>query len=207
MAEQETIDAMTSAAAKADDAALVKILDGAPPGIVNRPNIYDRTAIQVMNSDSPSTARILIDHGADLDRPDPSVQRTILHDIAERGCIETLNLLLEHGANATARDNMGNTPAHLAAEKGGSYRIQILDRLSQNCTLTEVNAAGKTPLDLANEGNHREVVEWLQNFYTRVFPLQFLVRRVITMRVRVINNLHNLLPSILIDYLHGRRPK
>lgn len=88
------------------------------------PFLVTRTT-QVMDSDSPSTARILIDHGADLNRPDPSVHRTILHDIAERGCIETLNILLEHGANATARDNMGNTPAHLAAREGSRYRTKV----------------------------------------------------------------------------------
>lgn len=45
--DEKMINEMTSAAANADDATLVRILDGAPPGTVNRPNRYDRTAIQV----------------------------------------------------------------------------------------------------------------------------------------------------------------
>ncbi|XP_041474870.1 cyclin-dependent kinase 4 inhibitor C-like isoform X1 [Lytechinus variegatus] len=202
--DQATINEMTQAAANGNHGRIEEILAQAqnPRDAVNEVNNYGRTAIQVMNTMCESTARTLINHGANVNIPDPDVRRTILHDVAEKGSIEVLDLLLQNGADVIARDNWGNTPAHLAASEGRD--IKVLERLSQFCTLREVNTEGNTPLDLAREKGHQQVVEWIQNHHTRVYSLQFLVRRLIRIRVRVIGNSVGNFPRPLMDYLHGR---
>lgn len=60
-------------------------------------------------------------HALDVDR------RTVLHEVARRGCSENLvGFLIEHGALVDAQDYKGQTPLHLAADNG---RREVVNRL------------------------------------------------------------------------------
>lgn len=202
---QEFVNTMTRAAANAEVEILRGFLASAPPGTVNRPNKYGRTAIQGMNFMSPSTALLLLDHGADPNVPDPSVGRTILHDIAENGCVETFNILLAYGADQLARDNRGNTPGHLAAANGEPSRIQVLEKLAHLSNLREPNNAGQTPLDLAVQGGKDDVINWLRRFFQEPRSLMFYARIAIRTRVTIpeLASLRGNVPEVIVQYLEG----
>ncbi|XP_071486767.1 cyclin-dependent kinase inhibitor 2A-like [Diadema antillarum] len=120
------VNKITQAAARGDTKIdeLQALLEAAPNDTVNSFNKYGRTAIQVMNMMRPDITRLLLEWKADPNVSDPDVGRTPLHDAVEQGYLETVSLLLDHGANALAPDNWGNTPAHIAAETGNSDRVK-----------------------------------------------------------------------------------
>ena len=59
-------------------------------------------------------AKFLLEHGADAGVKDNDALSTPLHEVAYRGSVKIVQLLLEHGANVHARNNMGHTPLHRA---------------------------------------------------------------------------------------------
>jgi len=54
---------------------------------------------------------------------------TPLHVASERGHVEIVRLLLEHGADLRARDSDGRTPSELALQYG---KLEIVELLSQS---------------------------------------------------------------------------
>ncbi|XP_072172616.1 cyclin-dependent kinase 4 inhibitor D-like [Diadema setosum] len=203
------VNKITQAAARGDTKIddLRELLEAAPDGTVNRVNNYGRTAIQAMNMMRPDITRLLLEWKANPNVPDPDVGRTPLHDAVEQGYLETVSLLLDHGANALARDNWGNTPAHIAAGAGNSDRItQVLELLHRTATLSEVNDNGQTPLDVAVEKGHQDIVALLQQLGRRVQSLQFLARRTIRRRIPPIrmDELRPVVPDVVIDFLKNR---
>jgi uncharacterized protein len=62
-------------------------------------------------------ARLLIDHGANVNAIQPDVGFTALHEVASNGDIEFAKLLLEHGANINAKMAEGKTPLAFALER------------------------------------------------------------------------------------------
>ncbi|XP_071490434.1 cyclin-dependent kinase 4 inhibitor C-like [Diadema antillarum] len=207
--EPDFVNKITQAAARGDTKIdeLQALLETAPNDTVNSFNKYGRTAIQVMNMMRPDITRLLLEWKADPNVPDPDVGRTPLHDAVEQGYLETVSLLLDHGANALAQDNWGNTPAHIAAETGNSDRIkQVLELLHRTATLTEVNHNGQTPLDVAMTNGHQDIVLFLQQLRRRVPSLQFLARRIIRRRIPPVrmDELRPVVPKVVIDFLKNR---
>ena len=80
-------------------------------------------------------------------------ERTPLHYACMRGRVEAVKLLLEFGADESARDTDGNTPAHYALSKD-SYiksmdtRMELIDCLS---VVNLTNDDNETPLMLAQK--------------------------------------------------------
>ncbi|KAL4914745.1 ankyrin repeat-containing domain protein [Aspergillus aurantiobrunneus] len=71
--------------------------------------------------------RILLAHDPTLDVNMQDVHgKTTLHDIARMGDLETVDVLLEHGADPTIKDNYGRTPIRVAHE---SHHPAILETL------------------------------------------------------------------------------
>ncbi|PMD41336.1 ankyrin, partial [Hyaloscypha variabilis F] len=56
-------------------------------------------------------------------------QQTALHNAADQGGVTMIQLLLDHGADVHARNQIGETALHFAARKGDLKAIaMLLDR-------------------------------------------------------------------------------
>jgi ankyrin repeat protein len=62
-------------------------------------------------------ARLLIDHGANVNASQPDMGFTALHEAASNGDIEFAKLLLDHGADINAKMTDGKTPLAFALER------------------------------------------------------------------------------------------
>lgn len=63
--------------------------------------------------------------------------------------VETVQVLLEHDADVTARDDTHSTPLHLAASEGSLEITQLLVKYGAAINARDGN--GKTPLHLVSE--------------------------------------------------------
>ncbi|XP_075266672.1 cyclin-dependent kinase 4 inhibitor B-like [Opisthocomus hoazin] len=110
-------DELANAAARGDLQRLRELLDGAADP--NAVNSYGRTPIQVMMLGSPRVAELLLERGADPNRPDPRTGCLPAHDAARAGFPETLALLHRAGARLDLPDGRGRLPLDVAA--GGPH--------------------------------------------------------------------------------------
>lgn len=78
---------------------------------------------------------------------------SLLHDAAQAGALACVQLLLERGANPRARDALGRTPLHVAAEYGRSDVVEALVRVAP------WDGAGISPARLAAYGGFARCVE------------------------------------------------
>ncbi|XP_007946601.1 cyclin-dependent kinase 4 inhibitor B-like [Orycteropus afer afer] len=88
---------------------------GAQPNALNR---YGRSPIQVMMMGSPRVAQLLLLHGAEPNRADPTTLTRPVHDAAREGFLDTLVVLHRGGARLDVRDAWGRLPVDLAEERG-----------------------------------------------------------------------------------------
>ena len=86
-------------------------------------------------------------------------QATPLHWAAESDQAEAAELLLNHGADKTARTDGGWTPLHSAAAKGSTNVIALL--LKRRVPANAISQSG-TPLDLAKSYKQPEAAAMLQ---------------------------------------------
>jgi ankyrin repeat protein len=87
---------------------------------------------------------------------------TPLHVAAHAGRIEVAEYLLTKGADIQAKCTCGDeglTPLHMAARNGHENTVKML--LTKGADASLKSKAGRTPMDLAKEKNHPEVVELL----------------------------------------------
>ena len=63
------------------------------------------------------------------------------------------------GASIAAEDAKGNTPLHHAAKAGSLVVVKLLVRAA--AVMEAQNHAGKTPSDLANAEQYKEIVKYL----------------------------------------------
>ncbi|KAF2023494.1 ankyrin, partial [Setomelanomma holmii] len=85
----------------------------------------------------------------------------ILHHLADSPMrdLDTIELILGYGTDVNAEDDTGSTPLHEAAKAGNALMIKKL--LEHGAAMHWQNHAGNMPLDLAQQGRHREAVECL----------------------------------------------
>ncbi len=77
-------------------------------------------------------ARLLLDHGADINFIDDEYRSTALGVAARRGQIAMVEFLLERGADATAAGASWATPLAWAIKKGHNTIAKILDALNRS---------------------------------------------------------------------------
>ncbi|XP_023813064.1 cyclin-dependent kinase 4 inhibitor B [Oryzias latipes] len=109
-------DDLTTAAAKGNAAEVERCLSAGAE--VNGRNRFGRTAVQVMMMGSTAVAQVLLRHGADPNVADSSTGATPLHDAARTGFLDTVQLLVEAGADPQAEDREGRSPGDVARQNG-----------------------------------------------------------------------------------------
>lgn len=86
--------------------------------------------------------------------------KTPLHWACQKGFVECVRLLLDNGANGTAKTVTGWTPAHFAAESGRITALRALQ--ASNVRVDKKDNYGCTPRRLAEIYDHQECVKFLQ---------------------------------------------
>ncbi|KIX01898.1 uncharacterized protein Z518_07837 [Rhinocladiella mackenziei CBS 650.93] len=119
---------------------------------------FGRTALhKAVENGHINLARILLRSGAILDAPDDQ-HISPLH-LAVWGAnspatprdVNTVNFLLEHGAEVNWKDKFGDSPLHDASEKANEKIMELLFKYGADPN--SVNVDGKTPQSLVPPGN------------------------------------------------------
>jgi len=106
-------------------------------------------------------ARMLVDAGADVNRPSRNAIRVSpLHSAVESGSLELLDLLLAHGAAPDPVEFLEATPLHSAAARGSSEMAARL--LAAGADPARKTRDGKTAADLARQYGHPELAKKLE---------------------------------------------
>ena len=108
----------------------------------------------------PELARALIERGADVNAAASNAFRVApVHAAAAVRDIATMKLLLAHGADANARQQLGYTALHTAAQLGDEEMVDLL--LAHGTDPRAAGDDGKMPADLAAAHGHLEIVKRL----------------------------------------------
>ncbi len=108
---------------------------------------------------SPDVARILLEHGAEINARSTESGSTPLHVAAENGGVETVRVLLEHGANVSAEDKEGRTPLHEATNYGSVELVRML--LEYDADVNARTKDSSTPLHIMARNGNVEVLRVL----------------------------------------------
>ena len=123
----------------------------------------------VMDTNSAALLQELLRHRStsttnselcDVNARDSITGRTPLHYAVAHGNVPAVHCLGEvPGVKLDAADSEGWTALHVAAQRG--QLDQVMTLLNAGCVVNCVNVERYTPLHLAVEGHHRDVVEIL----------------------------------------------
>lgn len=99
----------------------------------------------------PRMTKLLLEHGLRV------AHSGALHTAARWGRLDTMRLLIEHGADLEeTRPGWSNwTPMHFAAARGEVEAMKLLEQSGASCDLKD--AKGKTPAQLLEEHKNAEV--------------------------------------------------
>lgn len=97
------------------------------------------------------------------------LEATPLHVVSTRGHIEVAQILLYHGADATAEDKHGWTPLHRSSHQGHVELTQML--LEHSADVTALNDQGSTPLHKVSQGGCQKVVLLLLKYHAGIAAL------------------------------------
>ena len=102
---------------------------------------------------------LVVEHSQDVNARGFADEETPLHVALRRGHADIAQLLLEHGADAKARDDGKRTPLFLASERGLLEVVLVLLERGSDPNAPDRN--GCCPLERASEGGHAEVAQVL----------------------------------------------
>ncbi|XP_065646900.1 uncharacterized protein LOC124812268 [Hydra vulgaris] len=94
---------------------------------IDKPDNFGRTPLHVASAvDFPEMVSFLIENGADINSKTYGEQQTAIYYAAKNGAVESLKVLLEHGANIEDKDYKQRTPLQIAAELDRSVTAKLL---------------------------------------------------------------------------------
>ena len=102
---------------------------------------------------------LIVEHSQNVNARGYDKKETPLHSALRHGQANVALLLLEHGADANARDNKKGTPLLLASKGGHADVVRVL--LKQGVDIEGRADDNWSPLDRASDGGHVEVVRVL----------------------------------------------
>jgi ankyrin repeat protein len=125
-------------------------------GVNIDPSETSTPLLQAVSNNHPKIVEILIDRGADINRAAAMYLSTYQNNT------EMLNLLIKKGGDVN-HHNSGDTPLHIASQKGYVEIAKIL--LSNDAEVNSQSSSNgfefKTPLHFASEGCHLEMAKLL----------------------------------------------
>jgi ankyrin repeat protein len=101
---------------------------------------------------------VLLEHGADINKAQND-GCTPLHMASQQGHVDVVRVLLEQGADINKAKNNGCTPLFMASQDGHVDVVRVLLEQGADITKTWDN---KTPLQIAREENHPEIIHLLE---------------------------------------------
>lgn len=110
---------------------------------------------------SASIVKALLDHGADINIPNPTGQ-TALQCAARGGSEDVVKLLLENGADVNAKDENEQTALQGAAGQGYGTIVKML--LDSGADIDAEDLDGDTALDFADRRHHSAVLDLLESY-------------------------------------------
>lgn len=123
--------------------------------------------------DKPEIVKALLDAGADAGATNsiernrvrfgggPIYHETLLQNAAEQNLVETVELLLQHGANPDVCNERGNSALHYATFNLSDEKV-FASLLGHKANPNVRNHDGKTPLDLVKQGLQND--NWVGRF-------------------------------------------
>jgi ankyrin repeat protein len=131
------------------------------PDLINMPGQGRFTPILLaLRRNRIDAAMLLLERGADLNAPAPHGQPPLWYAASMPRRPDLMDAILRAGANPNIQDYEGNTPLHVAVERGNAELVDMLFRAGANPFIT--NNAGRTPIDAARY-RPQEFVEWLND--------------------------------------------
>lgn len=122
--------------------------------IANNANVNELTKDQLTPMDiaiihnNVATARLLLEHGADIKTNSGRDAGSPLHHAVQAGNLEITSMLIAKGADLNAPDASGMSPLHLAVKNGHQELTQLL--LVHGADVNAVDNNGLSPIRLAS---------------------------------------------------------
>lgn len=156
LASKKPVLPVFEAAALGENQLLKKTLDADPEKV----NVVNADGFQPLGLACffrrSEAARILVEHGADVNAPSKNAQRVApLHSSVAGRSLEITRLLLEHGAEINATQKGGYSPLHAAVQNEQIEMVELL--LAHAANPEQANESGLTPRDLAGRSKNKKL--------------------------------------------------
>ena len=149
-------------AAALGDSSRLQALLAADPSLVNSCAGDGFTPLQLAcYFRRPEATRLLLDSGADTEAVSQNgMALRAIHAAASSGDLESIQLLLAHGADANSTQHGGYTALHAAAANGSRELVELLLEHGVDASLR--NHQDQMAADMAEARGHGELAESLQ---------------------------------------------
>lgn len=118
--------------------------------------------MQVAKLGNAALIQELLVAGAHPNLRDPACGLTVMHDAAREGFLDSVYVLVEHGADANLVDGKGNLPLHLAAREGHLEVVRLL--IGRTANPRALNCDGHTAQQLARRHGRLETAEYMDEY-------------------------------------------